>query len=291
MSIQWALTEFTSGTGIEVSTTNGKAFPHFIKVCVDKELAEVSLKNIEKLNLFATNSLDFVVSADTFHTFSDPESVILEYLRVIKDYGYLSIIIKKTEANSTLKALKRYVIWHKVEINGMLLIVIRKGVSRDAAPTKVTSKTAIVVRYGAFGDQAQASSVYAGLKKQGYHVTLVTQMPGAVVIKHDPNIDKQIVLEVNQVPNQALGDFFKYLETICDKFVNLCESVEGTFLAMEPRPTFGWSQAARHMVMNGNYVEFQHALAGVPHVPQIKFYSTSEEDNWQRRNVQSTVRL
>jgi ADP-heptose:LPS heptosyltransferase len=35
--------------------------------------------------------------------------------------------------------------------------------------------------------------------------------------------------------------------------------------------------------MNLNYLEFQHALAQVPHVPQIKFYPTDEERQWARK--------
>jgi len=109
---------------------------------------------------------------------------------------------------------------------------------------------------------------------------LITQKPGCITVEHDPNIDKLIVLDVDQVPNRALGAFFKHLTTRYTKFVSLCESVEGTLLAMGGRPLYNFSQEARHFIMNKNYLEFQHLLAGVPHDPQIKFYATEEEKAW-----------
>ena len=36
-------------------------------------------------------------------------------------------------------------------------------------------KKAAVVRYGAIGDMVQVSSIFPGLKDQGYHLTVYTQ--------------------------------------------------------------------------------------------------------------------
>ena len=143
-------------------------------------------------------------------------------------------------------------------------------------------RTALVCRFGAFGDLMQASSVFAGLKKQGYHVTLMTSLPGADVISQDPNIDSIMLLDKDQVPNPDLAAFWKYQSTKYTKFVNLSESVEGTLLAMPGRTAHGWTPLIRHEMMNRNYVEFQHKLAGVPHAPNIKFFPTREEREWAK---------
>ncbi len=145
--------------------------------------------------------------------------------------------------------------------------------------------TVCVVRYGAFGDTVQAASVCAALKKAGYHVTLMCSFPSSEVVALDPNIDAKIVQLTNQVPPAWLGQMWvwfskKWMGKGFDKWVNLCESVETTLLAMEGNIRFEWSPTARHQMMNVNYLEWQHKLAGVPYEPQFKFYPTPEESKW-----------
>ena len=107
-------------------------------------------------------------------------------------------------------------------------------------------KTACIVRYGAFGDLLQTSSVAAGLKDQGYHVTLMTSPPGHQVIEADPNIDEFYLQEKDQVPNHMLGDYWKYHSTKYDKWVNLSESVECSLLSVPGKTPHTWTPAARH---------------------------------------------
>jgi len=135
-------------------------------------------------------------------------------------------------------------------------------------------KTAAVVRYGAFGDLIQASSVIALLKKQGYHTTLYTTKPGYTVTKHDPNIDKFIIQGKDQVPNHALPHFWDAISQKYDKFVNLSESVEGSLLALEGRTQHTWPKNLRHKMLNVNYLEFAHDLAEVPYEFKQKFYAS-----------------
>jgi ADP-heptose:LPS heptosyltransferase len=113
-----------------------------------------------------------------------------------------------------------------------------------------------------------ASSVWAGLKKQGYHVTVFASPPGSDVITHDPNIDKLVLFDKDQVPNANLGDFWNYQSKKFDKFVNLSESVEGTFLAMPGRIQHGWCPRFATAMMNRNYLEFAHASREIPTSPR-----------------------
>ena len=78
----------------------------------------------------------------------------------------------------------------------------------------------------------QASSVIAGIKDQGYHVTLMTVPLGEELLRHDPNVGRFFVQDKDQVPNTQLGEFWTYWETRFDKWVNLSESVEGTLLGV-----------------------------------------------------------
>jgi ADP-heptose:LPS heptosyltransferase/predicted SAM-dependent methyltransferase len=177
-----------------------------------------------------------------------------------------------------------------------LLTVFRKldpaarGVFKKSKPTQSFSKDQVkpeksagVVRYGAYGDLLQASSVLAALKAEGYHITFYTAPPGDDVMRHDPNIDRFYLQDKDQVPNNELGAFWTWEAQKYDKWVNLSESVERTFLALPQTTPYLAPPAARHWLLDRNYIEFQHQLAGVAHVPaKVTFYPTQEERTWAR---------
>ena len=142
------------------------------------------------------------------------------------------------------------------------------------------SKTAAVVRYGAFGDILQASSVFAGLKKEGYHVTVLCSPPGSDIIEHDPNVDDFFLQDVNQVPNAQLGLFWDWHQKKYDRWINLSESAEGTLLPIPGRFMHQAPPKLRHKMCNENYLWFQHATAGIAHRPAVKFYALPAETQW-----------
>lgn len=148
-------------------------------------------------------------------------------------------------------------------------------------------KRAGLVRYGAFGDLLQVSSVAAGLVRQGYQVTLYTSPPGDTVIAHDPHIHDFYLQDKDQIPNHLLGDFWNYHKAKFDRWVNLSESVEVTHLSVPGKTPHTWTPAARHKYMNHNYLEMQHLIAGVPHEPAVKFYPTEGEREWARKERRS----
>src|ERR1700690_4366191 len=87
---------------------------------------------------------------------------------------------------------------------------------------------ACVVRYGAFGDMAQAASVCAALKRQGYWVILMSSYPASEIVIFDKNIDEHLVQMQNQVPIGWLGHFWIWMEAKwrgkkIDKWGNLTE--------------------------------------------------------------------
>jgi ADP-heptose:LPS heptosyltransferase/predicted SAM-dependent methyltransferase len=144
-------------------------------------------------------------------------------------------------------------------------------------------KTAGVVRYGAWGDLLQTSSVLRGLKRQGYHVTLYTSPPAHEILLNDPHIDEFYLQDRDQVPNHLLGEFWAHESEKYTHWVNLSESVEGNLLAMPGKTQHVWSPEARHRLMNHNYIEMAHLIAGVPHEPQIRFYPSEDEKDWSRK--------
>lgn len=145
------------------------------------------------------------------------------------------------------------------------------------------AKTCGLVRYGAYGDLLQVSSVLAGLKAQGYRVTLYTSPPGHEVLLHDPNVHEIYLQDKDQVPNHLLGEFWAYHAAKYDKWVNLSESVECSLLVNPGKTVHQWPPAARHALLNKNYLQMQHLIAGVPHYPAVKFFPTETEQAWARK--------
>ena len=143
-------------------------------------------------------------------------------------------------------------------------------------------KTVCLTRYGAFGDMLQLSSVLPGLKEQGYKVCINTTPKGMEVLRNDPHIDEFFIQEDDQVPNKELDRYWAYLSGKFHKFIQLSESVEGALLAMPGRRSFRWNKEFRHLIMNVNYLEGTHAIAGVPFEPAPKFYRSNKERKWAK---------
>lgn len=125
----------------------------------------------------------------------------------------------------------------------------------------------------------QCSSIFPALKAQGYHITVMTTPRGHNIIKQDPHVDNFIIQDTDQVPNEELRTYWGCWEKKFDRFINLSESVEGTFLLLPTRPQYYWPKSARHELLNRNYLEFTHILAGVPFKPAPWFYPTEAEVN------------
>jgi len=281
---------------------------------------DIRIESAEKLDMFASASMDFCFSSHLLEHVP-PERVtdtLKEWMRLIKPKGYLVLYLPdedeypkcNEESRGITESSKGCNPDHKWNVNYQrvvdfmpgswdlvdfqkrngdkeysLLFVFQKVGSgqhfswKNPKPTK----TAAVVRYGAFGDLLQSSSVFAGLKAQGYHITLYASPPGVDVVKHDPNIDAFYIQDKDQVPNGMLSEYWAHHKKKYDKWVNLCESVEGTFLTLKNRALHEWPPAARHSVVNVNYVEAMHAIAQVPHIPKIHFFPTESEKDWARK--------
>lgn len=303
---------YLRGRGLDIGAGDFRVLPHVTTIDNMHHAAfgfthkPDVVAEADKLDMFASGSMDFVYSSHTLEHVNDMAATLKEWWRVIRQGGLLVMYLPHADfypnigqpgANPDHKRDFRPadVIgampngWELLERQDRnedqeysFLLVFRKLQGKTnivSLPTK-NGTTALVVRYGAYGDLMQASSVIKGLKDQGYHVTLHTAAPGCVVMEHDPNIDKMIVFDKDQVPNGDLGAFWEWQAKKYDKIVNLSESVEGSLLAMPGRAHYRWSPLARHRAMNFNYLEMQHAIAGVPHKPQVRFYSTLEERNW-----------
>lgn len=330
--IRWELVPYTRGRVLDIGCGADKAFPHFIGVdnghhqkfgyTIKPDL----LCDATDMKMFSDQSFDAVYSSHLLEHFPYEEvpQILKEWLRLVKDEGYLVLYLPDEDtypkvgepgANEDHRWNVNYqkVVGPMKELSGWDLVDFQKRSEGDEyslffvfqkkTGTKHTysyqnpkpEKTVFVCRFGAFGDLMMCSSVLAGLKQQGFHVTLLCSPPGVDVMTNDPNVDRFVITDKDQIPNAALGEYWEYTKKKYNRFVNLSESVEGTFLALPGRTQHAWpSQVRKDMLSHTNYVEFAHKLAGIPHKPQVRFYATEKEKAWckaQRDKMGSYVIL
>lgn len=318
--IRWELVPYTRGRVLDLGCGPSKAFPHFIgvdnghhEVFGQTIKPDLRIDTCEKLDLIASQSCDAVFSSHLLEHIEDYKAALREWWRVVKVGGHLCLYLPHkslypnvgTEgANPDHKHdfLPDDIVAAMREIGSFDLVrnedrdagreysfyqVYRKldGKKRHlfshAQPKP--AKTCAVIRYGAFGDVLQASSILPHLKAQGYHVTFYTVPKGHDCIRHDPNVDAWIIQDHEQVPNHLLGDFWDNERQKYDLFINLSESVEGTWLALPGRSAHGFPHAVRAKYMDANYLEFLHDMAGMPQDYRSKFYPTADESEWARK--------
>src|ERR1700693_1552219 len=317
--VRWEIVQYTKGRGLDLGCGVAKTYNHWIGVdnCVDSQLFGAQIKpdvwvpTCEKLDVFASQSMDFVFSSHLLDHIA-PEKVhdtLKEWMRVIKPKGYLVLYLPDEDeypkvgepgANPDHKWNVSYERLIAYMPHGFDLIDFQKRNSHQEYSLyfvfqKVGSgehfsyrkpkpqKTCGIVRYGAFGDLIQASSVFAALKAEGYHVTLYTSPPGDEIVKFDPNIDAFYIQDKDQVTNGFLAEFWAYHKAKYDKWVNLSESFAGSFLALPGRTMHFWPPALRHSMLDRNYLEVQHEIAGVKYAPKMHFYATEQERQWAKK--------
>lgn len=299
--IRYEIVPYTRGKVLELGPGPWKTYPHFIGV----DLMGHVPCDARDLSIFAGQSMDAVFSSYLLNEFEEKEQAkaLREWWRVIKPGGYLVLYLPhKTVRNEypgegvddeqLVSSMKQVGYWD------LCAVVFRDGepgesflhVYRKISHGWKTSycnppplKACAVVRFGGAGDMIQTASILPELKEQGYHITLFTSEGGYEVIKNDPNVDRFVVQQRDQVPNQELGAFFQFLKEKYDRLVQLSESVEGTFLAMPGRTVHAWPHGARHKVTNFNYLEIMHDIAEVPYIPHPRFYPTRDEEKWAHK--------
>ena len=276
------------------------------------------IADASNLSMFATGSFDSVFSSHTLEHLEDTAANLREWFRVIKPGGYLVLYLPHKDlypnigqpgANQDHKFdFHQDDITKIMEAVGCWDLVVNEVRDNDFGPGSTLNeysflqvfqkqaeghshswkkpkpeKTAVVIRYGGFGDMIQSSSILKLLKEGGYHVTFNTTPAGQEILKADPHIDAFWLQDKDQVPMEELGNYWTAMKPRYDKFINLTESVEGTLLAVPGNTLHNWPKAARHAVCNQNYLEHTHRIAQLPDRYDQKFYPTDEEKAWARK--------
>lgn len=311
--VKWDIVPFTRGTGLDLGCGPSKAFPHFIGVdsCKDTELfgiemePDVVVDDCAVLD-YCDQSMDFVFSSHLLEHIDDYESALIEWWRVIKTGGHLVLYLPHADLyprigepgsnpdhrhdfipSDIVSVMNTLGGWdlkvREVRDGGCeysFLLVFEKlagNRQRSSYMEPRPKKSVCVVRYGGFGDMLQACNIFPELKRQGYHVTVMTTPSGQDIIREDPHVDAFILQDKDQVPNHCLTDYWDVWREKFDRWIQLSESVEGTLLAMPGRANHGWPDEMRRRRMNINYLEFTAELAEIPYHSEAQFYPTRAE--------------
>jgi ADP-heptose:LPS heptosyltransferase/predicted SAM-dependent methyltransferase len=309
---------YTRGRGLDVGCGMAKCWPHMIGIDSGHHFGRGAADIIaaaDDLSIFADDGLDFVFSSHLLEHIEDTRKALAEWWRVIRPGGHLCLYLPHKDlypnigepgANVDHKHdfLPQDIIDHMVGLvedwaDGWTLVenetragtneysvflVFRKNAEKRVCRYEVWDRNpegkqrALVIRFGAIGDQIMAASVIPLLKEQGFHVTYMTTPDAQQVLLHNPNIDEWLIQDKDQVPNLQLGAYIETLGSRYDRIVNLCESIEGSLLVLPGRPSHSWPAEARRKALGTvNYLERTHDLAGVPYRFAARFHPTKEE--------------
>lgn len=306
---------YLSKGGLDIGCGPKKVWPHLVGVDSgkDTELFGVSMKpdivvgSAERLALFANESMESVFSSHLLEHIANWQSALREWWRLVKVGGHLCLYLPHADlypncgqpgANPDHKhdfrpeditdffalALPDWTLLH-CEVRDQadeysFLLVLRKeapGAGQADATLAHHPKTAGLVRVGAHGDAIWASSPCALLKEQGYFVTAYVATTGGEILKHDPNIDRLVVLPDGVLTDDELLAYWAHEAVKHTKWVNLIGSVEQRLLFHPSSNEFFLSHKLRHQFADKNYLEMVHDYADLPHVFKQKYYPTEQE--------------
>jgi ADP-heptose:LPS heptosyltransferase/predicted SAM-dependent methyltransferase len=310
--VKYEVVPYIRGKGIDVGCGPNKIFPYVVGVDsgIDTELFNIEMKpdvvcdDACDLSFIDDADLDFVFSSHLLEHIQDTAKALKEWWRVIKVGGYLVLYLPHCDLYPRIGTegsnpdhkhdfSQNDITLHMMEMDGWELVVdeLRSErteysflqVYKKTASGRVTNlpvkhhKTACVVRYGGFGDMIQASNLFPELKRQGYHLTVMTTPKGKDILENDPHVDDWLIQDDNQVPNHELSEYWTAQARRFTKFVQLSESIEGTLLAMPGRANHMWPEQVRHVELNKNYLEWTNALAELPYHSEARFYPSIDE--------------
>jgi ADP-heptose:LPS heptosyltransferase len=141
-------------------------------------------------------------------------------------------------------------------------------------------KWACVARLGGIGDNLIAASVLGPLKKQGYMVEVISQLPYSTVFINNPYIDRLTIKEAEDIPGKGNLDWqiwFSKKAKEYAKFGNLSHSCENLIALFPASTAFWWPASARRKFCNRSYLEAVHDIMEVPYEFGPLFFPTDGE--------------
>ncbi len=137
--------------------------------------------------------------------------------------------------------------------------------------------SAIILRYGAYGDQIVASSVLPYLKRDGYYVVYNCTEWGREIMLNNPHVDELWLQKTDEVINADLDKHWANISQGFERIINLNQSIEVECVAVQFRDKitrndpWGITQEARRKKYNVNFYENNIKKAGFNNpIPPVK---------------------
>ena len=142
------------------------------------------------------------------------------------------------------------------------------------------SKTALVVRYGAYGDCIMITPALTRLKELGYYVILDTTKRGMEIFKNDNRIDK-IISHDDSIPLEKIKEFWEKQkkEIKPDFYVNFSESLECNVVMHPIQPAYNFPKYERRERCNRNYYDVTSEWAKLDNCGKIPSLQFTEEEH------------
>jgi ADP-heptose:LPS heptosyltransferase/predicted SAM-dependent methyltransferase len=302
--------------GLDIGCGARKVWPHLIGVDSGKDMElfgtamkpDIVVGSAERLSMFASDSIEAVFSSHTLEHIVNWRGALAEWWRLVRPGGHLVLYLphrmfypnvgqpganpdhKHDFLPTDVRAAMRQIgaDWSLIvndERDGgdeySFLQVYRKEATGhgQAEPwgTPKPAKTAAIVRIGAKGDALWASSPAKLLKEQGFHVTVYVAHTGEEVLRHDPHIDRIVLLPNGCLDDEELHAYWLHEAGKYDRWINLVGSVEQRLLYHPSSNEFFLPLKLRQRFGAANYLEMVHDYADVPHVFHQQFYPTDRE--------------
>lgn len=137
-------------------------------------------------------------------------------------------------------------------------------------------KTALIIRYGAYGDAILITPVVRRLKELGYHTILRGSLRAKEVFENNPNLD-EFILHDKDMPVDDLPKHWEELQKTLgpeDKWINFSESIECNVALHPIQPAYNYTKKERFELCNRNYYDATEAwsgLDGCQKLPELYF--------------------
>jgi len=149
-------------------------------------------------------------------------------------------------------------------------------------------KTALIIRYGAYGDGIIITPAVKRLKEMGYHTVLHGSERMKDVFENNPYLDEFIMHDKN-MSREDLPDHWEMLKESLgpdDKFINFSESIECNVALHPINPSYNYTKKERFDLCNINYYDATEKWAGLEGCQKLpELYFTSLEDQEAKKHL------
>ncbi|CAB4176387.1 RfaF ADP-heptose,LPS heptosyltransferase [uncultured Caudovirales phage] len=206
----------------------------------------------------------------------------------LPDCRYHDVKGTKVTREDILKQFAELSDWSCLEdalIDGFIYCVLLKTPGLKYEPWRKKEKHCLIVRPGAIGDALMATTIFDGLKAEGYAIDFYCHLNAVDAVANDPRLERIISTKPEHTPDNELPIFWAAWGERYDRVINLTNSVEGALLAQHWRSEFYWPDDQRQRIFTGSYLQSTHDIAGVAGPLKVSFYPTPEETAWAEQKA------